>query len=77
MDLKELRRLSEGIKLPSKNMEDMISECQSKCQKRKILKRRINITSIYILHMFWIIFMATGDFSICSYDHCRCEIARE
>lgn len=46
MDLKELRRLSEGIKFPSKNMEDMISECHSKYQKRKILKRRMNITSI-------------------------------
>lgn len=38
MDLKELRRLSEGIKFPSKNMEDMISECHSKYQKEKFLR---------------------------------------
>jgi len=48
MDLKDLTRLSEGIKLPAKNMEDMIAECQSKYQKRKILKRRMKITSICI-----------------------------
>ena len=48
MDLKNLTRLSEGIRLPAKNMEDMIAECQSKYQKRKILKRRMKITSICI-----------------------------
>lgn len=48
MDLKDLTRLSEGIKLPSNNMEDMIVECQSKYQKRKILKKKMKITSICI-----------------------------
>lgn len=43
MDLNDLMRLSEGIKLPSKNIEDMIAECQSKYKKRKILKKKIKI----------------------------------
>ncbi len=48
MDLNDLIKLSEGIRVPAKNMEDMIVECQAKYQKRKILKKRMKKTSICI-----------------------------
>lgn len=59
MDLKDLTKLSEGIKLPSKNMEDMIAECQSKYQKRKILKKKVKITSICIASFIFCIYFGT------------------
>ena len=59
MDLKDLTKLSEGIKLPSKNMKDMIAECQSKYQKRKILKKKVKITSICIASFIFCIYFGT------------------
>ena len=49
MDLKDLKRLSEGIVIPSNKVDDMLQECQLKYRKKKKFKKKIKLVSISIV----------------------------
>lgn len=55
MDLKDLKRLSEGIVMPSNKVDNMFQECQLKYGKRKRFKKKMRIISISIVGVIFCI----------------------
>lgn len=69
MDLKDLKRLSEGIVMPSNKVDNMLQECQLKYGKRKDLRKNEDNFNFYswdyILRMLRNVYETARSFCIC------------